>query len=103
VDGPKDGWYLNAIIQEIDIATGAVLFNWTSIDHIPFSESYNNITQTGQGNSSFPWDPVHINSIDKVRFSLGQKNKSRTYARKERGRRLPHLGAPYPDDLQDRW
>ncbi|KAJ7327938.1 ASST-domain-containing protein [Mycena albidolilacea] len=65
VGGPKDGWYLNAIIQEIDIATGAVIFNWTSIDHIPFSESYNNITQTGQGNSSFPWDPVHINSIDK--------------------------------------
>ncbi|KAF7326566.1 hypothetical protein MVEN_02609800 [Mycena venus] len=65
VGGPQNGWYLNAIIQEIDIATGSVLFNWTSIDHIAFSESYNNISQTGEGDSTFPWDAVHINSIDK--------------------------------------
>lgn len=69
--GLKDGWYLNSLIQEIDIATGAVLFNWSSIDHIALSESYNNITATGEGtNSSFPWDAVHINSIDKVRLLL---------------------------------
>ncbi|KAJ6496245.1 ASST-domain-containing protein, partial [Mycena sanguinolenta] len=66
VGGPADGWYLNALIQEIDIATGAVLFNWTSIDHIAFSESYNNLTQTGEGNTSaLAWDAVHINSIEK--------------------------------------
>jgi hypothetical protein len=70
VDGPKDGWYLNSLIQEIDIATGAVLFNWSSIDHIALSESYNNITATGEGgSSSLAWDAVHINSIDKVRIS----------------------------------
>lgn len=67
VGGPVDGWYLNALIQEIDIATGHVLFNWTSFDHIALDESYNNLTVTGEGGSSAnPWDAVHINSIDKV-------------------------------------
>ncbi|KAJ7698326.1 ASST-domain-containing protein [Mycena rosella] len=66
VGGLADGWYFNSIIQEIDIATGRVLFNWTSVDHIALDESYNNLTLTGEGTSaSNPWDAVHINSIDK--------------------------------------
>ncbi|KAJ6501856.1 ASST-domain-containing protein [Mycena sanguinolenta] len=68
IGGPVDGWYSNGVIQEIDIATGDVLFNWTTYDHISLSESYNNISLTGQGfeaNNSF--DAVHINSIDKDR------------------------------------
>ncbi|KAF7367932.1 hypothetical protein MSAN_00858200 [Mycena sanguinolenta] len=49
IGGPVDGWYSNGVIQEVDIATGAVLFNWTTFDHIALSESYNNISLTGQG------------------------------------------------------
>ncbi|KAJ7457549.1 ASST-domain-containing protein [Mycena galericulata] len=64
VGGPIDGWYLNAIIQEVDIATGDVLFNWTSIEHIALNESYNNLTATAN-TSATAWDAVHINSIDK--------------------------------------
>ncbi|KAJ7268114.1 ASST-domain-containing protein [Mycena haematopus] len=66
IGGPVDGWYSNGVIQEIDIATGDVLFNWTTFDHISLLESYNNISLTGEGfsaNNSF--DAVHINSIDK--------------------------------------
>ncbi|KAJ7074662.1 ASST-domain-containing protein [Mycena amicta] len=66
VGGPKEGWYLNAIIQEVDIASGRVLFNWTSFDHIALTESYNNISQAEDGLSSqTAWDAVHINSIEK--------------------------------------
>ncbi|KAJ7450248.1 ASST-domain-containing protein, partial [Mycena galericulata] len=64
VGGPVDGWYLNAIIQEVDIATRVVLFNWTSIEHISLNESYNNLTATANTPST-AWDAVHINSIDK--------------------------------------
>ncbi|KAJ7487212.1 ASST-domain-containing protein [Mycena galericulata] len=64
VGGPVDGWYLNAIIQEVDIATRVVLFNWTSIEHIALNESYNNLTATAN-TSAAAWDAVHINSIDK--------------------------------------
>ncbi|KAJ7929703.1 ASST-domain-containing protein [Mycena leptocephala] len=66
IGGPVDGWYSNGVIQEIDIATGAALFNWTTFDHIDLNESYNNISLTGQGFSEEnPFDAVHINSIDK--------------------------------------
>ncbi|KAJ7776050.1 ASST-domain-containing protein [Mycena maculata] len=66
IGGPVDGWYSNDIIQEIDIATGAVLFNWTTFDHVALTESYNNISLTGQGfTEDNPFDAVHINSIDK--------------------------------------
>jgi hypothetical protein len=62
------------MIQEIDIASGNVLFNWSSVDHIGFNESYNTLTSSGSGTgASNPWDAVHINSIDKARtgFSRG--------------------------------
>ncbi|KAJ7138209.1 ASST-domain-containing protein [Mycena epipterygia] len=66
VGGPAKGFYANSIIQEIDIATGRVLFNWTSVDYIALNESFNNISLTHEGSSSSnAWDAVHINSIDK--------------------------------------
>ncbi|KAF7314046.1 hypothetical protein HMN09_00563300 [Mycena chlorophos] len=65
IGGPQDGWYVNCIIQEVDIANGRVLFNWTSIDHIPFTEAYNTIGQGGAGTRDDPWDGAHVNSIDK--------------------------------------
>ncbi|KAJ7026670.1 ASST-domain-containing protein [Mycena alexandri] len=66
VGGLAKGWYLNSIIQEIDIDSGRVLFNWTSADHIALDESFNNLITSGSGTSEGnPWDAVHINSIDK--------------------------------------
>ncbi|KAF7291826.1 hypothetical protein HMN09_01242800 [Mycena chlorophos] len=66
VGGPADGWYLNAMFQEVDIASGKVLFNWTTYDHIPLSESMITPAETSSGtSSSSPFDAVHINSVDK--------------------------------------
>lgn len=65
---PEQQWIVNAIFQEIDIATGKVLFEWSSLDHVDPSESVLPITkgQAGAGyNSSDSWDYFHINSIDK--------------------------------------
>ena len=53
---------------ELDIATGALLFEWHSLDHIPPSEAILplNPGQAGSGhNSSDAWDYFHINSVDK--------------------------------------
>jgi hypothetical protein len=47
---------LDSIIQEIDIASGAVLFEWHSLDHIPLTDSYSPILD--------PYDYFHVNSID---------------------------------------
>ncbi|KAK7046357.1 ASST-domain-containing protein [Favolaschia claudopus] len=66
IGGPVNGWYSNGVIQEVDIASGAVLFNWTTFDHIALEESFNNISLTGQGFAEeTPFDAVHINAIDK--------------------------------------
>ena len=39
IGGPADQTVINGVVQEIDIATGKVLFQWNSEDHVPFSES----------------------------------------------------------------
>ncbi|GME49449.1 hypothetical protein MMC22_008311 [Neofusicoccum parvum] len=61
-------WIVDSRFQELDIATGAVLFSWRSLDHIPPSESALPLPlgQAGTGhNSSWAWDYFHINSLEK--------------------------------------
>jgi hypothetical protein len=53
VDGPADATVLDGIVQEIDIETGEVLFEWHSLDHVEFVE-----------NPPRYYDHLHINSID---------------------------------------
>ncbi|AEO56599.1 hypothetical protein MYCTH_111036 [Thermothelomyces thermophilus ATCC 42464] len=68
--GPRQQWIVDAIFQELDIATGRLLFEWHSLDHVPPSESVLPINpgQAGGGyNSSDAWDYFHINSVDKDR------------------------------------
>ncbi len=49
---------MDAVVQEIDIKTGLVLFEWHAIDHVPITASYVNTTSPG-----FVYDPYHLNSI----------------------------------------
>lgn len=61
-------WIVDAIFQELDIETGEVLFEWSSLDHISPDESVLPVDegQAGAGfNSSDAWDYFHINSVDK--------------------------------------
>lgn len=49
---------VEGIVQELDIATGEVLFEWRSLDHVPLSESYRTgVTADGT------IDYFHLNSI----------------------------------------
>jgi hypothetical protein len=57
VGGPKSGTLLDSIIQEINIATGAVDWEWHAYGHVTLSETY-----AGKPNSN-PYDFFHINSI----------------------------------------
>ena len=53
---------------EIDIESGSVLFEWSSLDHVPFAESVLPLGLRGkeQGlSSNTAWDYFHINSVDK--------------------------------------
>ena len=58
VGGPADGKLVEGLVQEIDIPTGRVLFEWSSADHIGVDESYmTNVTKAGTV------DYFHLNSI----------------------------------------
>jgi hypothetical protein len=59
VGGPASGQVLDSYCEEIDIASGRVLFRWSALDHVPLSDSYLPMTaMAGQ-----PYDFFHINSI----------------------------------------
>jgi hypothetical protein len=49
---------LDSVVQEVDIKTGLVLFQWDSLDQVPVDYSYSPIPATGH-----PFDYFHINSI----------------------------------------
>ena len=50
---------INGVVQEIDIRTGKVLFQWNSEDHVPFSQS----EQPLPASPSTPWDWFHVNAV----------------------------------------
>jgi Arylsulfotransferase (ASST) len=57
--GETNGVLTDSIVQEIDIKTGLVMWEWHALGHIPLSESNNPVPK-----ANYPWDYVHINSID---------------------------------------
>jgi hypothetical protein len=59
IGGPANQTVINGVVQEIDIATGKVLFEWNSADHVPFGES----KQPLPASASTPWDWFHINAV----------------------------------------
>jgi Arylsulfotransferase (ASST) len=62
--GPESGFIYDGVFQEIDIATGNLLFEWHTSHHLPLNTSYSTLQGRGK-DRSLPWDPYHINSIDK--------------------------------------
>jgi len=49
---------LDSVVQEIDVRTGLVLFEWHALDHIPLSESFYKVNSPGRF-----FDPYHVNSV----------------------------------------
>lgn len=68
VGGPKDGWILDGVIQEVDVATGDVVFEWHSLDHVPVTGTKSKPEgdpdkDDDSGTKEVPFDYFHINSI----------------------------------------
>ena len=59
IGGPADQTVIDGIVQEINIKTGKVLFQWNSADHVPYSAS----EQPLPSSASTPWDWFHINAV----------------------------------------
>ncbi len=53
-----EGVLSDSIIEEVDIKTGLVMWEWHALGHIPLRDSLNAVP-----GGNYPWDYVHINSI----------------------------------------
>ena len=59
IGGHRDDTVWDSIVQEIDIRTGAVLFEWHSLAHVSVRLG----TFPLREGSGFPYDPFHVNSV----------------------------------------
>jgi hypothetical protein len=57
--GPADQKVFDGIVQEIDIRTGKVLFQWDGAAHVPYRDSHSPLP----GGAATPWDWFHINAV----------------------------------------
>jgi hypothetical protein len=60
--GPRNGAIENSEIQEVDLATGRLLYSWNALDHLNPADSYEPVSSASS--SSGVWDAFHINSVD---------------------------------------
>lgn len=68
VGGSKNGMIADSVVQEIDIVTGDLKFQWRASDHIDITDSYADRPTEGD-----PFDPYHMNSLQKVRTVFAAK------------------------------
>ncbi|MGB2710496.1 MAG: arylsulfotransferase family protein, partial [Conexibacter sp.] len=61
VGGARDGTIFESIVQEVDIATGRVVWEWHSADHLPVTEGMTPPKATK------PHDYFHVNAVDEDR------------------------------------
>ena len=59
IGGPANQTVVDGVVQEINIHTGQVLFQWNSADHVPYGAS----EQPLPASPSTPWDWFHINAV----------------------------------------
>jgi arylsulfotransferase ASST len=91
---------LDAIVQQVDVETGRVMWEWHSYGHVPLAQSY----ATPENSRSY--DAFHINSIQRLkrgRILVSMRDTSAVYAiDKASGRILWRLGGKASDFRQRR-
>jgi len=61
VGGARDAAVADTLMQELDLKTGLVRYEWHSLDHVPLSDSY---VSAAHSSRTTPLDYFHINAID---------------------------------------
>jgi hypothetical protein len=61
VGGVANDAIYDTVMQEIDIKTGLVMYEWDSVDHVPLANSY---VPASIATLPWPWDWFHMNSIN---------------------------------------
>jgi Arylsulfotransferase (ASST) len=88
--GPVNGTLHDSIVQEVDIKTGRVMWEWHSLGHIALADSY------APAQPNVTWDPYHVNSIQPLSTGdilISQRNTWAGYdLRKTDGQILWRIG-----------
>ena len=61
VGGRRSAAVADTLLQEIDLKTGLVMYEWHSLDHVPLDRTY---LTAAPASRAEPFDYFHINSID---------------------------------------
>jgi hypothetical protein len=65
IHGSTQEIVLDSVVQEIDVATGLVVFQWDSLDHVPLRAGYTSLPTGAKANAiGDPYDYVHVNSVE---------------------------------------
>lgn len=103
------GWVVEGVFQEVEIATGKVVFEWRSLDHVDPGDSWTMPSSTdtsGDGlHEQSPWDYFHLNSIDKNEdgdYLLSARHVSTIYKVSGKdGSIMWQLGGAHPSFVQE--
>ncbi|XRQ10222.1 arylsulfotransferase family protein [Actinomadura welshii] len=64
IGGPRNGRVLDNRVQEIDVRTGEILFDWSALEHLDITETLTPLREGADGGpEGQPFDPIHVNSI----------------------------------------
>jgi hypothetical protein len=59
VGGPRDGAVIDGVVQEVDLRTGLVTYEWRGLDHVELGES----GRPAPRRPGEPYDYLHLNSV----------------------------------------
>ena len=101
VGGPKDGFVYDSVVQELDVATGDVKFEWHSLDHVPLKESLQaNREPAKNATKKRPLDYFHVNSVSDApggNILISARNTSALYLLARNGHVIWWLGGKRSD------
>jgi hypothetical protein len=61
--GPSNGAVADYQVQEIDLATGRLVFSWDALEHLDLAET-NVPASTADASDGYVWDAFHLNSLE---------------------------------------
>jgi hypothetical protein len=101
VGGPTKGYVYDSVVQEIDLRTGKVVFEWHSLGHVPLSESLQaNEEPAKDATRKRPLDYFHVNSVSdgpNGTILVSGRNTSALYLLRRNGSIVWRLGGKRSD------
>jgi hypothetical protein len=101
VGGPKKGYVYDSVVQELELSSGDVVFEWHSLDHVPLTESLQaNREPAKHATQKRPLDYFHVNSIKDApggEILISGRNTSALYLLRRDGSIVWRLGGKRSD------